>query len=319
MTVLETARLILRPFDAGDAPAHAALYADPDVTRYLPGGPFPPDAVPARSERSLTRFAEHWRKHGWGVWAVVDKATAGLIGQCGLNHLPDGSDVELLYALSRPSWGRGLATEAGRAALEHGFGSIGSRTHRGGDPARAWGLAPGDGAARHGIRGRPRRLRHAGRLLRALARTLAPGPGRRVAIARERRITVDPSTISRAGRGELEAPSRGGAPRGLGPGDPPSARPSTRGAGSGGAQRISARAPWSRAASPAHPRIDARPHLRIRRRGAPRRRAHQRDPRSRSRSDRGPAREPIRPARRTRRTIPSSSPGSTPRSSIRFS
>ena len=125
MTVLETAHLILRPFDAGDAPAHAALYSDPDVTRYLPGGPFPPDAIRARSERSLTRFAEHWKAHGWGVWAVVDKATAGLIGQCGLNHLPDGSDVELLYALSRDSWGRALATEAGRAALEHGFGSVG--------------------------------------------------------------------------------------------------------------------------------------------------------------------------------------------------
>jgi ribosomal-protein-alanine N-acetyltransferase len=33
--------------------------------------------------------------------------------------------VELLYALSRASWGRGLATEAGRAALEHGFGPAG--------------------------------------------------------------------------------------------------------------------------------------------------------------------------------------------------
>jgi ribosomal-protein-alanine N-acetyltransferase len=125
VTVLETARLILRPFGAGDAPAHAALYADPGVTRFLPGGPFPPDAILARSERSRARFGEHWKAHGWGVWAVVDKATAGLIGQCGLNHLPDGSDVELLYALSRASWGRGLATEAGRAALEHGFGPVG--------------------------------------------------------------------------------------------------------------------------------------------------------------------------------------------------
>jgi ribosomal-protein-alanine N-acetyltransferase len=125
VTALETAGLILRPFGAGDASAHAAIYADPEVTRYLPGGPFPPDTVEARSERSLTRFAEHWTAHGWGVWAVVDKASGGLIGQCGLNHLPDGSDVELLYALSRSSWGRGLATEAGRASLEHGFGPVG--------------------------------------------------------------------------------------------------------------------------------------------------------------------------------------------------
>jgi ribosomal-protein-alanine N-acetyltransferase len=61
------------------------------------------------------------------VWAVVDKASGALVGQCGLNRLPDGSDVELLYALARAEWGRGLATEAGRAALEHGFQSVGLR------------------------------------------------------------------------------------------------------------------------------------------------------------------------------------------------
>ncbi len=123
--VLETRRLRLRPFEAVDAPAHAALYADPDVTRYLPGGPFRGEAVQARSTRSLSHFAAHWAQRGWGVWAVVDKATDTLIGQCGLNHLPDGSDVEILYALSRASWGRGLATEAGSAVLDHGFGPVG--------------------------------------------------------------------------------------------------------------------------------------------------------------------------------------------------
>ena len=125
MTVIQTARLTLRPFAAGDADAHAALYADPEVTRYLPGGPFAPEEVAARSARSRARFAEHWDAHGWGVWAVADRASGTLIGHCGLAHLPDGTDVELLYALARAAWGRGLATEAGRAALDHGFGSVG--------------------------------------------------------------------------------------------------------------------------------------------------------------------------------------------------
>jgi ribosomal-protein-alanine N-acetyltransferase len=125
MIVLETSRLRLRPFAETDASAHAALYADPEVTRFLPGGPFAADAVQARSARSLARFYEHWSCHGWGVWAVVDKRSDRLIGQCGLNHLPDGSDVELLYALVRSHWGHGLAAEAGAAALEHGFTSVG--------------------------------------------------------------------------------------------------------------------------------------------------------------------------------------------------
>jgi ribosomal-protein-alanine N-acetyltransferase len=125
MSALETPRLRLRPFEHADHAAHAAIYADLEVTRFLPGGPFLGDAAPARSARSLSHFASHWAQHGFGVWAVVDKTTGAVIGQCGLNVLPDGSDVELLYALARATWGRGLATEAGRAALDHGFESIG--------------------------------------------------------------------------------------------------------------------------------------------------------------------------------------------------
>ena len=125
MSLLETERLRLRPFGAADAAGHAAIYADPAVTRYLPGGPFEGDVARQRSARSLEHFAAHWAAHGWGVWAVLDKASGRLVGQCGLNHLPDGSDVELLYALDRQVWGRGLAEEAGRAALGHGFGPAG--------------------------------------------------------------------------------------------------------------------------------------------------------------------------------------------------
>jgi ribosomal-protein-alanine N-acetyltransferase len=125
MTVLQTSRLTLRPFTEDDAAAHAALYADPGVTRYLPGGPFAPDAVAARSARSRARFTEHWAEHGWGVWAVVERTTGELIGHCGLNHMPESTDIEVLYALARATWGRGLATEAAEAALAHGFGPVG--------------------------------------------------------------------------------------------------------------------------------------------------------------------------------------------------
>ena len=125
MTILETRRLLLRPFAPGDAPTHATLYADPAVTRFLPGGPFSPAVAAQRSARALAHFADHWERHGWGVWAVVDRTSGLVAGQCGLNHLPDGSDVEVLYAFAASHWGRGYATEAARAALDHGFGPVG--------------------------------------------------------------------------------------------------------------------------------------------------------------------------------------------------
>jgi RimJ/RimL family protein N-acetyltransferase len=128
MTILTTPRLLLRAFGAGDAEAHARLYDDPEVTRWLGDGPWLGAAARARSRATLERFAEGWATHGWGVWAVVDRATGEVMGQCGLKPLelePGGpAEVEVLYALERRHWGRGLASEAARAALDHGFTAL---------------------------------------------------------------------------------------------------------------------------------------------------------------------------------------------------
>ena len=119
--VLETPRLQLRPFTAADAANHARIYAKPEVTRYLAGGPFLGEAAAQRSRAALDLFIAHWVEHDFGVWAVVEKRARVLIGQCGLKYLPDRPEVEILYALDSPYWGRGLASEAGAAALRYGF------------------------------------------------------------------------------------------------------------------------------------------------------------------------------------------------------
>jgi len=121
VSVLETPRLQLRPFTAADAEDHARIYAKPEVTRFLAGGPFLGAAAAQRSRAALDLFIAHWVEHGFGVWAVVDKRTRLLIGQCGLKFLPDRPEVEILYALDTPYWGQGLASEAGTAALRYGF------------------------------------------------------------------------------------------------------------------------------------------------------------------------------------------------------
>jgi [ribosomal protein S5]-alanine N-acetyltransferase len=128
MTILTTPRLLLRPFGPGDAEAHARLYDDPEVTRWLGDGPWLGDAARARSRATLVRFAEGWAANGWGVWAVTDRASGDVMGQCGLKHLKIAPgappEVEVLYALERRHWGRGLASEAAGAALDHGFGVL---------------------------------------------------------------------------------------------------------------------------------------------------------------------------------------------------
>jgi ribosomal-protein-alanine N-acetyltransferase len=122
---LRTERLVLRAFDDEDAAPYHALFNDPEVTRYLPmqGEPVSMERI----ERAIARGREHWTARGYGIWAVEDRSTGTLIGQCGLQRLDDVRETEVLYALSRASWGRGLATEAAGAAVRFGFDAVGLR------------------------------------------------------------------------------------------------------------------------------------------------------------------------------------------------
>lgn len=117
-TVL-TPRLMLRPFLAADRDDLAAqIYADPLVMRYLPRRDTPPEL---RASRAIQYFNEHWQEHGYGAWAITGRLDGRLIGQCGLNYIPETGEVELFYALGQACWGRGLATEAARVAVSFGF------------------------------------------------------------------------------------------------------------------------------------------------------------------------------------------------------
>jgi [ribosomal protein S5]-alanine N-acetyltransferase len=116
---LRTERLTLRGFTVDDlAVWNTALFADPEVTRFLPiDGPLPDEHLAA----ALTRSMQHWEANDYGVWAVCDAATGAFIGHCGLRLLQDVGETELYYALAKPFWGRGFTTEAARAAVAFGF------------------------------------------------------------------------------------------------------------------------------------------------------------------------------------------------------
>lgn len=125
MQTIDTARLVLRPMQREDVPAYAAIRADPEVIRWLPGGSEKAGEAEAISAQRIPAFLEHWRTHGFGIWGVFERRGGALIGHCGLNRVEDFGEVELLYALARRVWGQGLAGEAARAALDFGFGPAG--------------------------------------------------------------------------------------------------------------------------------------------------------------------------------------------------
>jgi [ribosomal protein S5]-alanine N-acetyltransferase len=115
--VIRTRRLLLRGFQNTDLAAFSAVLSDP-ITMSVWGGPYGDE----RAERELAGYLEHAARHGFAPFAVMFRGQ--LIGDIGLQHLEGGPDVELLYRLLPSAWGRGLATEAGDAALMHAFSTL---------------------------------------------------------------------------------------------------------------------------------------------------------------------------------------------------
>ncbi len=119
--VLETDRLILREWTAGDAEEAFAYTSDPEVMRYLGAtGEAHPDIAFTRA--SLERTAAHYPTwNGYGNWAAIEKSTGAVIGGGGLLELENGPDVEVFYHFRRDRWGMGYATELTKALINYGF------------------------------------------------------------------------------------------------------------------------------------------------------------------------------------------------------
>ena len=124
MPELLTRRLRMRPYTKEDADAHLRVVSDAEFRRYFPP---PPRFQPTRDSVlvGIGRFTEHWHQFGYGIWALELRDGGRLVGYCGLRHLPETREVELLYGIDRAFWRAGLTTEAARAALRYGFEHMG--------------------------------------------------------------------------------------------------------------------------------------------------------------------------------------------------
>src|SRR5260221_2204483 len=76
--ILETSRLILRPWRETDHEAFARMNADPQVMEF-----FPARLTRSQSDALVARIEAHFRKHGFGLFAAEsrqDETFAGFIG-----------------------------------------------------------------------------------------------------------------------------------------------------------------------------------------------------------------------------------------------
>jgi RimJ/RimL family protein N-acetyltransferase len=125
---IRTERLVLERWHERHRDDFARLAADRRVTRWIGrGGPW----TPAESAAAFEAALEHWRQRGFGWRAVIEADGGRWLGFAGLNVVGAGTDgvaadaVEIGWWLRPSAWGRGYATEAGRALRDEAFARVG--------------------------------------------------------------------------------------------------------------------------------------------------------------------------------------------------
>ena len=119
---------MLRPFQGGDWPAFESIANQEAVLKFLPAS----DRMSRDELRDVfvwllkcyeTNTVDHIRKF---TLPIVLKQTMEVIGWCGLGPLEFAEcEIELYFVVGQDHWGRGLATEAGRALLGYAFEDLG--------------------------------------------------------------------------------------------------------------------------------------------------------------------------------------------------
>ena len=116
--LLETPRLILRPFATDDLDRMAELMANKDFMRFSMG-PLTREKVQDFLDKVIG-----WNRDGLpSQFAMVIRSSGILAGYCGFfHHEVDGKmEIEIGYRLDSAFWNHGLTTEAAHAVRDHGF------------------------------------------------------------------------------------------------------------------------------------------------------------------------------------------------------
>ncbi len=122
--MIATERLILRAPDAGDLAWQQAWLNTPAVLRHLGGEARPADQFAAGFARNAAAMASGEP----AFWSLLLRDSGEAVGKCGLSLIDQppappalSKGVQIGWTLAEAYWGKGLASEAARAALRHAF------------------------------------------------------------------------------------------------------------------------------------------------------------------------------------------------------
>jgi RimJ/RimL family protein N-acetyltransferase len=119
--VLRTERLVLRGLEPADTDAVVRVFADPGMSRF-----FAADfSDPAQAKTMIERRLGYDGPEGMGHWVIELGGAVVGIGHLRPSWELPGQLVEIGYYVDRAYGGKGLATEAAGALLDHGLSILG--------------------------------------------------------------------------------------------------------------------------------------------------------------------------------------------------
>lgn len=121
--ILETERLYLREMNQQDILPLSRILQDSEVM-YAYEHAFSDQEV----QEWLDKQRKRYKDYGFGLWAVIEKQSGQMIGQCGLTMQPWGEKevLEIGYLFRKSFWHQGFAAEAAAACKEYAFGQLGA-------------------------------------------------------------------------------------------------------------------------------------------------------------------------------------------------
>ena len=121
--IIETDRLILRPWTERDRQPFADMSVDPSVMEHLM-----PLGSRAAADQWIDRQIIHLAENGFCLWAVENKSTGAFTGAVGLLRITYEAHftpaVEVGWRIPQPLWGQGFASEAAAASIQFGFETL---------------------------------------------------------------------------------------------------------------------------------------------------------------------------------------------------
>ena len=124
---IETERLILRDMRLTDIDSMFELDSDPEVHKYLGNKPV---KTKEESRRIIEGVLKQYEERGIGRWVAIEKKTGECIGWSGIRlnneYNMNGFDeyYDVGYRLIKRFWGKGYATESGKAAVDYAFNTL---------------------------------------------------------------------------------------------------------------------------------------------------------------------------------------------------